>query len=150
MKKKQESDRKRVKAKLDKQSIIVISFIVVVIMGFLFYTFWDAFNRIPVEIGENEQVPNELVCMVNDAFMGIEQIPVEVEGKIYYGCCQACVTKLQSNQGNVRYIIDSYSKAQVDKSEAFIVLKPDGKGAVLYFKSEENFNTFRLGNLDLQ
>lgn len=138
MKKKRELNGKRIKAKLDKQSIIILSFIGLVIIGLLFY----AFNRIPVEVGENEQVPNELVCMVNDAFMGIEQIPVEADGKIYYGCCQMCVTKIKENQDNVRYGIDPYTQEKVDKSEAFITLKP-GKGkAVLYFDSEENMKAY--------
>lgn len=142
MKKKRELNRKRIKAKLDKQSIVILSFIGLVIIGLLFYAFSDAFNRIPVEVGENEQVPNELVCMVNDAFMGIEQIPVEADGKTYYGCCQMCVTKIKENQDNVRYGIDPLTQEKVDKSEAFITLK-SGKGkAVLYFASEKNMKAY--------
>ena len=36
------------------------------------------------------QVPNELVCMVNNAYMGMPQIAVPVNGKTYYGCCDMC------------------------------------------------------------
>lgn len=28
--------------------------------------------------------------------MGREQIPVKVDDKIYYGCCQGCVAKLEN------------------------------------------------------
>ncbi|MGB5928954.1 MAG: hypothetical protein WBH03_12330 [Cyclobacteriaceae bacterium] len=127
---------------MDRQSIIILSLFGFVLAGGLIYVFTDAFNQIPVEVSENEQVPNELVCMVNDAFMGIEQIPVEADGKTYYGCCQMCVTKIKENQDNVRYGIDPYSQQEVDKSEAFIALKP-GKGkAVLYFASEENMKAY--------
>ena len=42
-----------------------------------------------------EIVPNDKVCMVNDRFMGVEQIPIEVDGTTYYGCCEGCVEKLQ-------------------------------------------------------
>ena len=38
-----------------------------------------------------EIVENEKVCMVNDRFMGVKQIPIEVQGITYYGCCQNCV-----------------------------------------------------------
>ena len=30
------------------------------------------------------------VCFINDRYMGKPQIPVSVEGKTYYGCCQGC------------------------------------------------------------
>ena len=64
---------------MDRQSIIILSGFGLLIIGGLFWQFSDVFNRIPVEVKENEQIPNELVCMVNDAFMGVEQIPVEGE-----------------------------------------------------------------------
>src|SRR5680860_1679115 len=31
-----------------------------------------------------DHVPNELVCMVNNAYMGKPQMPVPVDGKTYY------------------------------------------------------------------
>lgn len=80
----------------------------------------------------------ELVCMVNNAFMGRQQIAVPVEGKTYYGCCQMCVGKLQNSQ-EVRVAQDPLTGEKVDKAEAFIVLKPNGNGEVLYFKSESNY-----------
>ncbi len=42
----------------------------------------------PVESGQ--------VCMVTNKYMGVEQIPVSVEGKTYYGCCQDCSAKLKN------------------------------------------------------
>lgn len=44
------------------------------------------------EKGKN--VPNNLVCMVNDVYMGKEQIEVPFEGKMYYGCCNMCKEKI--------------------------------------------------------
>ena len=35
-----------------------------------------------------EIVPNDKVCMVNDRFMGVAQIPIEANGTTYYGCCE--------------------------------------------------------------
>lgn len=87
------------------------------------------------------QVPKEQVCMVNDAYMGKLQIPVPVNGKTYYGCCQMCVKTLNNND-DARTGIDPFSKQRVDKTEAFIVLiGMDGK--VAYFESEENFLKFK-------
>lgn len=87
------------------------------------------------------QVPKEQVCMVNDAYMGKLQIPVPVNGKTYYGCCQMCVKTLNNND-EARTGIDPFSKQRVDKTEAFIVLMGmDGK--VAYFESEDNFIKFK-------
>ncbi|WP_339790050.1 hypothetical protein [uncultured Imperialibacter sp.] len=83
--------------------------------------------------------PN-LVCMVNDAYMGKPQIPVPVNGKTYYGCCQGCVDKL-NNLESTRIAIDPFSGNPVDKSEAYIVLL-NQQGVVAYFESESNYTEF--------
>ena len=44
--------------------------------------------------GPATQVETKKVCMVNDALFQKDQIPVEVEGKTYYGCCQMCKARL--------------------------------------------------------
>ena len=80
--------------------------------------------------------------MMNNKFMGIEQIPVPVSGKTYYGCCAGCAASLQSNQNNIRYARDPYSGEEVDKAEAYIVLKSPAAKEVLYFKTEENYKNY--------
>ncbi len=127
---------------MDRQSIIILSIFGAVVIAGLYWAFSDTFSKIPVDISEEEQIPNELVCMVNDAFMGIEQIPVEANGKTYYGCCQMCVSKIRENTDNVRYATDPYSGEKVNKADAFIVIKPGQKTAVLYFDSEGNYNAY--------
>ncbi len=87
------------------------------------------------------QVPAELVCMVNDVYMGRKQFPVPVGDKIYYGCCENCVDKLK-NSDQYRYSIDPLTKEKVDKVEAYIVVKSMETGAVLYFKSKENYEKY--------
>ncbi|WP_456462958.1 hypothetical protein [Lutibacter sp.] len=82
------------------------------------------------------------VCYVNNAFMRAEQIPVMVEGKIYYGCCEGCVDKLKNNLDGVRYSTDPLTGEKVDKATAYIVLKPNSTNDVLYFASEKNYNEF--------
>lgn len=78
------------------------------------------------------------VCMMNNKHFGVEQIPVEVEGKMYYGCCQGCVTSLKSNR-SIRYTQDPHTGEEVDKADAYIVLNPNNPQSVLYFKSAENY-----------
>jgi hypothetical protein len=91
------------------------------------------------------QIPNELVCMVNNAYMGIKQIPVKVGDKIYYGCCEMCEGKLKSGEEH-RYAIDPYSDNQVDKSLAYIVLKSEDSHEVSYFENEGNYLAFKNQN----
>ncbi len=83
--------------------------------------------------------PN-LVCMVNDQFMGAPQIPVAVGGKIYFGCCEACRDRLTTDPA-IRTAHDPLTRAPVDKASAVIARAPDGK--VMYFASEENLRTYR-------
>lgn len=88
------------------------------------------------------QVKTSLVCMMNNNYMGTEQIPVPVNGKTYYGCCAGCAASLQANTNNIRYARDPYSGEEVDKAEAFISLKSPATKEVLYFKSEENYKMY--------
>lgn len=82
-------------------------------------------------------VNKEEVCMVNNSYMGKAQIPVDVNGKTYYGCCAGCVSTLQHNE-SVRYAIDPISNNKVDKSDAFIIKNPSKPAEVLYFETREN------------
>lgn len=89
-----------------------------------------------------EGMRSNLVCMVNDQFMGKEQIPVPFEGKTYYGCCKGCVLNLQNNR-SLRYAKDPYTGAEVDKAHAFIASKPGSdEGEVFYFQSRENHEAY--------
>jgi YHS domain-containing protein len=79
------------------------------------------------------------VCMMNNRFMGAQQIPVEVEGKTYFGCCAMCEAKLK-NDAATRTGKDPVTGKPVDKATAIIGKKPDG--TVLYFENEESFSSF--------
>ena len=80
------------------------------------------------------------VCMVNDQYMGKAQIPVEVEGKTYFGCCEMCKGRLASEPAT-RQATDPVTGAPVDKATAVIGRQADGK--VLYFASAESFAKYR-------
>lgn len=83
----------------------------------------------------------QLVCMVNNAYMGKAQIPVEHEGKTYYGCCQMCVRKIQAER-EVRYATDPATGEEVDKANAYIARSPDGSDQVYYFESADTYRKF--------
>ncbi len=95
-----------------------------------------------------DHIPNELVCMVNNAYMGAPQIPVPVDGKTYYGCCDMCVGKL-NNDENARMGKDPLSGNMIDKSQAYIVLTSKD-GAVAYFESEDSYKKYKNENKTIQ
>lgn len=94
------------------------------------------------EAASLERVEAEKVCMTNDAYFGKPQIPVQVEGKTYYGCCQGCVEAL-TNDAALRTAADPVSGKKVDKAEAVIGMLPNGH--VLYFESEASFRAYKAG-----
>lgn len=89
---------------------------------------------------KGDVVPKELVCMVNDAFMGKEQLKVEHEGKVYYGCCAMCQSRIPQDE-TVRVAKDPFTLETVDKADAYIVMIGDN-GEVAYFKNEANYQQF--------
>jgi YHS domain-containing protein len=83
--------------------------------------------------------PSE-VCMVNNQFMGREQIPVEVEGKTYFGCCEMCKGRL-ARDASARVAKDPVSGNSVDKATAVIAKRANGE--VVYFESAATFDRYR-------
>lgn len=79
------------------------------------------------------------VCMMNDRYMGTAQIPVDVNGKRYYGCCAMCKERLARDR-RARVALDPVSGKEVDKAGALIAKRPDG--SVLYFESEANLKKY--------
>ena len=94
----------------------------------------------PGTIRKGDHVPSELVCMVNDAYMGKEQIKVDFEGKTYYGCCNMCKERIPKDAA-VRTAIDPQTMKSVDKASAYIVMIGDN-GEVAYFESKQTYDQF--------
>lgn len=95
-----------------------------------------------VSAGQLRKVETSYVCMVNNAVMAKPQIPVKVENKTYYGCCEMCAGTLKKDR-KARFAIDPVSGKEVDKAKAVIGAKPNGE--VLYFESEATFQKFTNG-----
>lgn len=91
-----------------------------------------------VKIGDI--VPNDLVCMVNNDYMGRDQLEVLVNDKIYYGCCEMCQNLLPVDE-SVRVAVDPISKKQVDKADAVIAVTGE-RGKVSYFENKENYEQY--------
>src|SRR5690606_16415958 len=87
-----------------------------------------------------DEVPQDLVSMVNNVYMGDKKIEVHMEGRWYDVCCNMCVQRLQIDDG-ASTAHDPYSSKEIDKSEAFIVLV-SSQGHVAYFETEENYKSF--------
>ncbi|MTG97413.1 hypothetical protein NWE55_15155 [Myroides albus] len=89
---------------------------------------------------KGDHVPSDLVCMVNDAYMGgNKQLEVPFEGKMYYGCCQMCQSRIPQDN-SVRFALDPFSLKQVDKALAYIVIIGNN-GEVAYFENESNYKS---------
>ena len=89
-----------------------------------------------------KRVESKLVCMVNNQYFGKDQIPVEVNGKTYYGCCEMCKERLAKDAA-ARTATDPLTGKPVDKATAVIAAMPDGK--VLYFESQETYEKYSGG-----
>lgn len=88
---------------------------------------------------ELKRVEAKKVCMVNNQVFDKDQIPVAVEGKTYYGCCEMCKERL-SKDAAARTAVDPVTGKPVDKATAVIAAMPDGK--VLYFESQETYEQY--------
>jgi len=112
----------------------------------LVFTFFISFSAFAQADNTNQQTSSSLtevdskyVCMVTNQLFVKEQIPVELEGKTYYGCCEMCKAKIKNNPQS-REATDPVSGKKVDKAEAVIGASADGN--IYYFESEENLAEF--------
>jgi len=87
-----------------------------------------------------KKVEAKKVCMVNNQLFEKDQIPVSVEGKTYYGCCEMCKERLAKERA-ARTALDPVTGKEVDKAIAVIAAQPDGK--VLYFESEKTLEEYQ-------
>jgi YHS domain-containing protein len=89
-----------------------------------------------------KRVESKKVCMITEAVYEKDQIPVTVDGKTYYGCCDMCKEMLAKDPTK-RVATDPVSGKPVDKAEAVIGELPDGK--VLFFESEKSLEVYAGG-----
>ncbi len=87
-----------------------------------------------------QPVAPDHVCMVNNTSHAGPQIPVQVGGKTYFGCCEMCKGRLASDPA-ARTAVDPMSGRPVDKATAVIGATLQGK--VMYFENQQSFDSYR-------
>jgi YHS domain-containing protein len=92
-----------------------------------------------VPAGRLTKIEPRMVCMVRNHAFDEPQIPIEIAGKTYYGCCEMC-KKMLAKDGKQRIAIDPISKKKVDKATAVVGVAAN-KG-VLYFENETNLERY--------
>lgn len=91
---------------------------------------------------EGEIIPNRFVCMLRGDVKSRPTLPIEVNSKTYWACCQNCLGKLQRNENNVLFAIDPLSGESVNKADAIIRRDPQNNKRVFFFKSNETYNQY--------
>lgn len=86
-----------------------------------------------------KKVETKKVCMINNTVFEKDQIPVQVSGKTYYGCCEMCKERL-AKEAEARVATDPVTGKKVDKATAVIAAKQDG--TVLYFENEKTLEQY--------
>lgn len=89
-----------------------------------------------------KRVETKKVCMINNQVFEKDQIPVAVQGRTYYGCCEMCKERLAKDAA-ARTAVDPVTGKKVDKAKAVIAAKADG--SVLYFESEATLGRYLKG-----
>lgn len=89
-----------------------------------------------------KKVETKKVCMINNQVFEKDQIPVQVQGRTYYGCCEMCKERL-AQDAEARTAVDPVTGKKVDKATAVIAAKTDGN--VLYFESDATLQRFLKG-----
>ena len=95
-----------------------------------------AASEAPAKAPAIQKVEAKRVCMVNNEVFDRDMIPVEYDGKTYFGCCNMCKRTLAEN-ADARTAVDPISGKPVDKASAIFGALPDN--SVLYFESEQTF-----------
>ena len=97
------------------------------------------FLSLPV-YGENGIIEKrDHVCMMQDSVMEKPGVPVQYEGRTYYGCCPMCSGKITSQPEKYTKAKDPVTQVTVDKATALLY---GYNGRAYYFDSEASRATF--------
>lgn len=89
--------------------------------------------------GDVTPVEARFVCMITNKVFAEEQIRIPLNDRVYYGCCQMCVAKVNDNPES-RYTTDPVTGNRVNKADA--VIGADSSGKVYYFESGKTLDAF--------
>jgi YHS domain-containing protein len=85
------------------------------------------------------QADPKKICMVTNTAFDKDQIPVQIKGRTYYGCCEMCKGELEKDPKQ-RVAIEPVSGKKVDKSRAVIGIASNG--GVFYFENSGNLEKY--------
>ena len=88
------------------------------------------------------EVPDSMVCMISNSIKQSPTNAFDVNGKIFFGCCPSCGSKLIGNFENSQYSTDPLTKKTISKADAEIRLIPGHGNTVVYFESLGNYEEF--------
>jgi YHS domain-containing protein len=91
---------------------------------------------------EGEIIPDSIICMVRGDIKSKGSLPIQIEGRTYYGCCEKCLTKLEQNIDNIQYAVDPVSGQTFSKADAIVRQDPQDHKRVLFFKSDETYDQY--------
>jgi YHS domain-containing protein len=94
----------------------------------------------PTKPGGLQRVDPKYTCFITKHRFDKPQLPVVLDGKTYYGCCDMCKAKLTNNRSS-RFDIDPVSGRKVDKATA--VIGADSTGKIYFFENEKDLEDFR-------
>ena len=81
----------------------------------------------------------EYVCMMQDMVLDKPGIPIQHEGKTYFGCCEMCKARIKGAPEQYTLAVDRVSGKKIDKATAFIY---NLDGDAFYFATAANRKAF--------
>jgi len=93
----------------------------------------------PVWAGTGNVDKREYVCMMQDMVLEKPGIPIQFDGKTYYGCCDMCKEKIRTAPDVYTRALDRVAGKKIDKATAYIY---NLNGDAFYFSSDANRKAF--------
>lgn len=113
---------------------MVLAFLLVTVAAFVHrYSIAGQPREIAAPLDIKPEKNNE-VCMVTNKVPGKPMIPVDIDGKTYYGCCKICINSLRAER-SIRFAKDPVTGREVDKASSFIISGPGS--SAMYFESKD-------------
>ena len=129
----------------ERRALIAIGIVFLILcLGFNRFLFREIIrDRKNYQAYIDREIPDSLVCMVNNTIKRKAIDSLVVSGKTYWGCCSDCKSKLAKNENNILFAVDPISGNQLSKADAVIHRDPLKRGKVMYFESEESYKKFK-------
>ncbi|RLD78617.1 MAG: hypothetical protein DRJ07_12940 [Bacteroidetes bacterium] len=113
------------------------------ILVLVFFTYWcDTKYNYRKYILYSKEVPNELVCMVDNHLQYHQSSKFMHKNKVFYLCGLRCYQYLIKHYEKAAFVMDAFSGDTVCKSNALIGFRKQGKPEVIYLKNKQNFKNY--------